>query len=152
MFSAEGHFIRQFEPSDASRVCENVKFGYKVLDSPRGVCFTPEGKLLVTDFNYHHILSVDPDFRKCRIMKIYFDSKTTLQRPQGIICDDEGNVVLADSKNHRVIVLDPSMKIKWVFGSNGTRDCEMERPSGVALTPNGNIAFVDFGNDRLLVY
>ena len=41
-----------------------MKFGFegpnwKHFDSPRGVCFRPDGHVVVTDFNNHRVLVVD---------------------------------------------------------------------------------------------
>ena len=53
LFSPHGEYLSKygFEGRD-----------WKYFDSPRGVCFTPDDQIVVTDFNNHRLLVVKSDF------------------------------------------------------------------------------------------
>ena len=50
LFSPDGAFLMKYG-FDGSQ--------WKYFDSPRGVCFRPDGFVVVTDFNNHRLLVVD---------------------------------------------------------------------------------------------
>lgn len=150
MFSPEGIFLRRFGFETQPQL-------WKCLDSPRGVAFTAEGNVIVTDFNNHRIIVVDSDFVSARFLGC--DSLSphpmppkTFLRPQGVAVDDNGHIIVCDSRNHRVQILDSNGVCRWRFGTQGIGPDQMDRPSGVAVTPDGKIVVVDFGNNRVLVF
>lgn len=57
LFSPDGTFLN--------------KYGFegtltKHFASPRGVCFTRDGQVIVTDFDNHRLLIIQPDFQRAR--------------------------------------------------------------------------------------
>ncbi|XP_033366558.1 E3 ubiquitin-protein ligase TRIM71 [Bombus vosnesenskii] len=145
LFSPEGTFLRKY----GFEASPNM---WKHFDSPRGVAFNPQGKVITTDFNNHRLVVIDADFVNANIFecKVAGGNKQFL-RPQGLAIDDEGNIIVADSRNHRIQIFDRSGMLIRRYGSYGKGDEEMDRPSGISLCLDGKIAVVDFGNNRLLL-
>ncbi|XP_001606986.2 E3 ubiquitin-protein ligase TRIM71 isoform X2 [Nasonia vitripennis] len=145
LFSAEGIFLRKY----GFEATPNV---WKHFDSPRGVAFDPQGNLIVTDFNNHRVVMVEPDYLNVRVVvpESYNGVKQFL-RPQGLIVDDEGNYIISDSRHHRIQIFNSAGVLKWKYGKYGTGLDELDRPSGIALTPDGRIVVVDFGNNRVML-
>ncbi|TKR93407.1 hypothetical protein L596_007872 [Steinernema carpocapsae] len=126
IFSADGVFLKKcgFDNS----------FLYKHFDAPRGVCFAPDGQLLVTDFNNHRVHRL-PSSASSNEMKAYGgegQEPGLFCRPQGLAIDTEGHVLLCDSKNNRVQVLQPSnMTAVAVFGGFADRKTDVSLPAFV---------------------
>ncbi|XP_032665917.1 E3 ubiquitin-protein ligase TRIM71-like isoform X2 [Odontomachus brunneus] len=150
------HRVQLFSP-DGVFLCkygyENTPNMWKYFDSPRGVCFTPDGSLIVSDFNNHTLVSIDSRFSSARTLtcEAVDNSNKPFLRPQGVVVDDKGNIIVADSRNHRIQVFNSSGRFLWKYGVHGTNMKEMDRPADIALLPDGKIAIVDFGNNRVLV-
>ncbi|OXU27227.1 hypothetical protein TSAR_011409, partial [Trichomalopsis sarcophagae] len=145
LFSAEGVFLRKY----GFETTPNV---WKHFDSPRGVAFDPEGNLVVTDFNNHRIVMVEPDYLNVRVVipESHNGVKQFL-RPQGLVIDDEGNYIISDSRHHRIQIFNSAGELKWTYGKYGTGIYELDRPAGIALSPDGRIVVVDFGNNRVML-
>ena len=50
----------------------DFRYGYegaswRHFDSPRGICFTADDRAVVTDFNNHRLLVVNPDFAYAQV-------------------------------------------------------------------------------------
>ncbi|XP_063700832.1 LOW QUALITY PROTEIN: protein wech [Culicoides brevitarsis] len=146
LFSNDGQFISRFT-FDGVNHCRYLK-GFT---TPRGVCFTPSGQVLVTDFENHRLLLIDSGLTKIKAVKGHEGSGTgCFCRPSGICCDDDGNVIVADSKNQRVLIFTPQLEFLWaieikssfvnVHGMGGTDD--KDRPSDVALLPDGRLVIM----------
>ncbi|XP_014483100.1 PREDICTED: E3 ubiquitin-protein ligase TRIM71-like isoform X2 [Dinoponera quadriceps] len=150
------HRVQLFSP-DGVFLCkygyENTPNMWKYFDSPRGVCFTPDGSLIVSDFNNHTLVSIDSRFSSARTLtcEAVDNSNKPFLRPQGVVVDDKGNIIVADSRNHRIQVFNSNGRFLWKYGVHGTSAKEMDRPADIALLPDGKIAIVDFGNNRVLL-
>ncbi|CAD6195979.1 unnamed protein product [Caenorhabditis auriculariae] len=97
IFSPQGQFIRKCGFDSA--------YFFKNLDSPRGLCYLPDGQLLITDFNNHRLAVLAP--RNSSEMKVYGsegDADGMFVRPQGVKTDSEGNILVCDSRNNRIQV------------------------------------------------
>lgn len=145
LFSSDGCYITKYGFEGSSQM-------WKHFDSPRGVAFTPQGGVIVTDFNNHRLVVVEPNFQNAQFLGQEGASFKQFLRPQGLICDDEGRIVVADSRNNRIQVFERSGSFLFKIGQLGKNPGEMDRPSGIALTPEGRIAVVDFGNNRVQVF
>ncbi|XP_020285335.1 uncharacterized protein LOC109855467 isoform X2 [Pseudomyrmex gracilis] len=145
LFTAEGVFLRMFGGQS------------KYLDSPRGVCFNKEGNLLVTDFNYHHVLKIDYDMEQARVVRC--DSELRIlkgdnskenvesapfQRPQGIIAADDGSFLVADSRHNSIKAFNSLGHLMYVYNPGLE---EINRPLGLALYTDGRIVFTDNGQN-----
>ncbi|XP_051174248.1 E3 ubiquitin-protein ligase TRIM71-like isoform X2 [Leptopilina boulardi] len=146
LFSPEGIFLRKFGMDST--------FGaFKLLDSPRGVTFTPEGNVILTDFNAHRILCVDYRFVNAKVLNCEGGMRpaNNFHRPQGVIVDDDGNILVSDSRGYRIMVFNKFGAFLNEFGKQGEGIDEVDRPSGIALMTDGRIVFVDFGNNRVVI-
>ncbi|CAJ0930271.1 unnamed protein product, partial [Mesorhabditis belari] len=110
IFSSHGEFLLKCGFDTA--------YFYKHLDSPRGVCYLPNGQLLITDFNNHRVVLMGP--KGGPDMKCYGsegDQEGLFLRPQGIAIDMEGHILVCDSRNNRVQVFaSDDMRCVTVFG------------------------------------
>ncbi|KAJ6641101.1 Protein wech, partial [Pseudolycoriella hygida] len=98
LFDRDHMLINEYiiEPPEA-----DARYGAKIA-KPRGVCFTPSGEILVTDFEYHRILKFDNELK----LQKSIGYPGQFDRPSGICCDDNGFIVVADSKNQRILIYD----------------------------------------------
>lgn len=146
LFSPEGIFLRKFG-------MDTIFGSFKLLDSPRGVAFTPEGNIILTDFNAHRILCIDYKFTNAKVLSCEgaMRAASNFHRPQGVIVDDEGNILVSDSRGYRIIIFNKFGDFLHEFGKQGEAIDEMDRPSGIALMNDGRIVFVDFGNNRVVI-
>ncbi|KAG4076721.1 hypothetical protein HA402_002008 [Bradysia odoriphaga] len=142
LFNPDGHFI--------SRFCfdgVNHSRSLKGLTTPRGVCFTPHGDVIVSDFENHRLLLIDNSLSKILALKGHEGTGAQeFSRPSGICCDDDGRVVVADSKNQRVLVFSPALDFLWAVDIRPSNNIlipsnldEKDRPSDVAILPDGRL-------------
>lgn len=59
LFNPDGHFISRFSFDGV-----NHSRSLKGLTTPRGVCFTPQGDIIVSDFENHRLLLIDSSLTK----------------------------------------------------------------------------------------
>lgn len=144
LFSASGNFIRKFGYENNGM--------WKLFDSPRGVCFGHDGKVIVTEFNNHCIVVLDPFLSNARYVGKEGCGPEELTRPQGICVDEYGHIIVADSRNNRIQIFHPNGSQLRHFGSPGIKPGELDRPSGICVSPDGRIVVVDFGNSRIQVF
>jgi tripartite motif-containing protein 71 len=162
LFSPDGHFISRFsfDGLNHSRYLKGVT-------TPRGVAFTPQGNIIISDFENHRLILIDSSMTKVSSTeKLFFLSRTVFHsimilqilatrghegsalhefsRPSGICCDDEGRIIIADSKNQRVLICSPTLEFLWNVEIRPSSHNiltsnldEKDRPSDVALL-NGN--------------
>ncbi|XP_052861042.1 protein wech [Anopheles cruzii] len=142
LFSPDGLFISRFSFDGV-----NHSRYLKGLTTPRGACFTPQGDIIISDFENHRLLLIDATLSKVLAAKGHEGSAVhEFSRPSGICCDDDGRVIVADSKNQRVLIFSPQLEFLWVTeirpSSNGMLAVgmdEKDRPSDVALLPDGRL-------------
>uniref|UniRef100_A0A8R1DJD7 B box-type domain-containing protein n=2 Tax=Caenorhabditis japonica TaxID=281687 RepID=A0A8R1DJD7_CAEJA len=97
IFTPQGQFVRKCGFDSA--------YFFKNLDSPRGLCYLPDGQLLITDFNNHRLAVLSP--RNMSEMKVYGsegEADGMFVRPQGVVIDPEGHILVCDSRNNRIQV------------------------------------------------
>lgn len=107
-FHSDGTFINKYG-------FESTPNMWKHFDSPRGLCYTRTGHVIVTDFNNHRLVVVDPDLNNARFLGCEGNGVKQFLRPQGIALDHDGRIVVADSKNHRVQVIPEKVCILLVL-------------------------------------
>lgn len=135
LFTSEGVFVTRFnfDGSNHNRLL-------KGLTTPRGVCFNPQGDIIVSDFENHRLLLIDSQLTKISASHGCEGAGVMdFSRPSGIICDDKGKIIVADSKNQRVLVFSPQLEFLWMIDIRGVGHDEKDRPSDVALTPYGQL-------------
>lgn len=138
LFNSEGAFITMlmFDGSNHSRML-------KGLTTPRGVCFTPLGDIIISDFENHRLLLIDSSLNTILGAKGYEGLAVgEFSRPSGIICDDEGKIIVADSKNQRVIAFSPYLEFLWALEVKGKGPDDNDRPTDIGLTQQGRLVVV----------
>ncbi|XP_077284413.1 tripartite motif containing 71 protein wech [Arctopsyche grandis] len=138
LFNSEGVFITMlmFDGSNHSRML-------KGLTTPRGVCFTPLGDIIISDFENHRLLLIDSSLNTILGAKGYEGLAIgEFSRPSGIICDDEGKIIVADSKNQRVIAFSPYLDFLWALEVKGKGPDDNDRPTDIGLTQQGRLVVV----------
>jgi len=92
IFNEQGAFLR--------KIADRGVF----FDYPRGVTFDPTGQYVFsTDFNLHHVLCIDVDFKhRCRVV-VTMDQ---LNRPQSIHVDNTGQLFVTSATDNVVKVFD----------------------------------------------
>lgn len=75
MFSIDGHFISRFSFDGM-----NHSRYLKGLTTPRGCAFTPEGNIIISDFENHRLILLDSSMTKVRIYLSNF-SQISLTSP-----------------------------------------------------------------------
>lgn len=133
LFTNDGTYITKFVFEGA-----NPAKMLKGPTTPRGVCFTTSGNIIVSDFENHRLIMVDSTLSKV----VYCVGREgsgigELNRPSGIVTDDDGRIIVADSKNHRVLVFTSELRILWAVDLKSPGLDDKDRPSDVALTPEG---------------
>ena len=140
------------------------------LDSPRGVGFLGEGRLVVSDFNKHRLLIFEKFSREhhpessASSNSSHSSSPSNGQtprsigfgegsgwgeflRPQGLsVCGQF--VFCSDSRNNRVCMYNLTTQVFEYLTDNETG---LDRPSGIASCDK-IMACVDFGNNRVQIY
>ncbi|XP_053962795.1 protein wech [Anastrepha ludens] len=141
-FDSEGRFIRQ--------IVFDSNYQTKGPASPRGVCYTPTGNIIVSDFDNHCLYLINPDTHEILSSKGHEgDGIQEFNRPSGICCDDDGRIIIADSKNQRIVVYNSSLKYLWNIEIRPSRNPSMphnldekDRTCDVSLMPDGRIVFL----------
>lgn len=142
-----------------------------LLDSPRGVTFLPDKRLVVSDFNKHRILIYDkviynPNMNggiKDGPMGNDMNGFTNLNspkiigfgegsawgeflRPQGIAVS--GNVIFcADSRNNRICIYN-MLTQTFEYLSD---ELSLDRPADLSVIDENLMVIIDFGNNRLQI-
>lgn len=140
---------------------------YCQLQSPRGICYTSDGRMLVTDFNNHRLAEM-PSLHSPYLMKCYGAKGVDVGfywRPQGIATDQMGNILICDSRNSRIQVMNgDEMTHLASFGNwNSTSKTSSllftprsikfpYLPTDICVSPDGNIYVTDSNNSVVNVY
>ena len=119
------------------------------LDSPRGVSFLGDNRIVVSDFNKHRLLIFDKFPSKEDASKVIGFGEGTgwgeFLRPQGVSI--LGNSIFcADSRNNRICIYNLFTQAFEYLG----QDLNCDRPSGLHVIDN-ILVIVDFGNNRLQI-
>lgn len=138
LFSADGVFLRKYG-------WETSPTMWRHFETPRGVAFTKQGYVIVSDFDNHRLVVVEPTLRHARFLGCEGSGPRQFLRPQGVAIDTDGCILISDSRNNRIQVLEEDGRFKTEIA------LDMDRPSGITVTGEGKIIVVDFGHNRVLV-
>ncbi|XP_059612624.1 protein wech [Phlebotomus argentipes] len=144
LFNQNGHFIARFN-FDGIHHTRSLKG----LTSPRGVTCTPAGNFIVSDFENHRLMIVDPGLTRIIATKGFEGiPRQDFSRPSGLCVDDDGRVIVADSKNQRVLVFTKDFDFLWAVDvrpevkPDRPPMHDKDRPTDIALLPDGRLVMV----------
>uniref|UniRef100_A0A1B0CFA9 B box-type domain-containing protein n=2 Tax=Lutzomyia longipalpis TaxID=7200 RepID=A0A1B0CFA9_LUTLO len=144
LFNHNGHFIARFN-FDGIHHTRSLKG----LTSPRGVTCTPSGNFIVSDFENHRLMIVDPGLTRLIASKGFEGiPRQDFSRPSGLCVDDEGRIIVADSKNQRVLVFTKDFDFLWAVDVRPEVKLDRppmhdkDRPTDIALLPDGRLVMV----------
>uniref|UniRef100_A0A915JF92 Uncharacterized protein n=1 Tax=Romanomermis culicivorax TaxID=13658 RepID=A0A915JF92_ROMCU len=148
LFDSKGSFVRKF-PFDFGEPRRNLHSNKGQASTPRGLVFTQDGRLLVTDFNHHRLIVIYPDNSDhARAYGTLGEGNFNFNRPQGIDVDLDGTILLCDGKNNRCQVFTPQLEFLGCFGTENERSV-MKTPCDLCVTPEGRVFVVDFDNSMI---
>ena len=113
-------------------------------DSPRGISFTDNGYIVISDFNEHCMLVIHPNSTT-----VHTGYPREWHGDRQFMCptiDHMGNFVIADTRNYRVVIMQPDGHLL------GSGIGQFDGPTDVAVLPDGKIAVLDFGNSRIQIF
>lgn len=132
-----------------------------LMDSPRGVCFLPDKRLVVSDFNKHRILifdkficdpnmGKDSGFTNLNSPKIVSFGEGSawgeFLRPQGVSVSGN-SIFCADSRNNRICIYNMlTQTFEYLSEELG-----LDRPSDLSVIDDNLLVIMDFGNNRLQI-
>lgn len=140
LFSPDGLFISRysFDGVNHSRYL-------KGLTTPRGACFTPQGDIIISDFENHRLLLIDATLSKvfgCFFVRLFFLRSLNLYRLKYEECFG-GNLY------YKYVSLFQVLAAK---GHEGSAVHEFSRPSGICCDDDGRVIVADSKNQRVLVF
>ncbi|RZF32230.1 hypothetical protein LSTR_LSTR011502 [Laodelphax striatellus] len=145
LFTSDGTFLNKYGFETSTGM-------WKHFDTPRGVCFGPNGKIIVTDFNNNRLVMIEPNFTQVCFLGNEESNMEQFNRPQGVTVDSEGHIIVADSRNNVIKIFEENGTYVCQFGSFKRKKALLNTPSGISLTPGGQIVVIDFGNNRVQVF
>jgi len=133
------------------------------LDTPSGIAFAPDGRLIVADAGTHTIRSVDEKGTMSVIAGLENrrgsldgdGSLAAFNAPIGIAVDPKGRIFVADTYNDRIRLID-GRTISTLAGTDrGFADgpagtARFDTPTGIAVW-GGKLVVADTGNRRIRV-
>ena len=125
------------------------------LSNPRGLAFTKEGHLIVTewqDLGKHCITIIDPtNGRKIKSFGKHGSGQVHFSYPRGVAVTQDGRIVVAEWDSHRLQVLTAEGAFIATVGSKGSQPLQFIRPCDVAVDHNGKVFVTDSWNNRVQV-
>lgn len=125
------------------------------FDEPVGVTFTPNGEIIVADYNNDRLQMFSNEGNFIREYDHY--SRESGKRfpfisPAGVSCDASGNIAVVEKGKNRVVVLSPAGIILTAFGRHGKEQGQLRGPHGVSIDARGRIIVADTMNCRVQVF
>ena len=140
----EGMKVKSFGGKGGSG---NAEFSH-----PRGVAFTPDNFILVSDES-HKVQKISMDGDCVASVGKEGSGRRQFNSPDGIaISPVTGQVYIADSGNHRVQVLNPNLTFFRSFGRKGSANGQFQSPHDIAIDSKGLVYVTDTDNHRIQMF
>ncbi|HAE37109.1 MAG TPA: hypothetical protein DCG57_00540 [Candidatus Riflebacteria bacterium] len=130
---------------------EENKKGVLSAVAPRGVHWTPDGKLVVSYPLFHQVICWNPTEGNViwRYGGVKGNDKGMLNNPSFITSALGNNLLIADSLNHRIVEITGDGKFYDHHGRRGSRPGALLSPRGMALNREEVLVIADQGNNRI---
>ena len=148
------------EAGDSDGAATTARF-----QNPRGLCWQPDGSLVVADFGNHTIRRVDAQGHVTTIAGHAglpaSDDGAALQarfnRPTDVASATDGTLFIADAGNHSIRRISLEGVVSAIAGQSGTAGREdgtgssarFRSPRGLAIAPGGAIIVADSANHTI---
>lgn len=129
--------------------------GFDTFNEPVGVTATPDGKIIVADYNNDRLQILSSEGKFMRAHDHYSresGKKFPFMCPAGIACDASGNIAVAEKGRNRVVVLSSTCTILHAFGRHGVEQGQFRGPHGVFIDARNRIIVTDTMNCRIQVF
>lgn len=118
------------------------------LLQPVGLCFSADGRLLVSDSQAGQVLAIDAEGRLSGVL-----GRGSLRRPCGLAVQAAtGRVYVVDAAAHQVVVLNADGSEDTRIGERGGGAGQFNYPTNVAITADGTLYVSDSLNFRVQVF
>lgn len=128
---------------------------FDTFNEPVGVTATPDGKIIVADYNNDRLQVLSSDGKFIRAHDHYSresGKKFPFMCPAGIACDALGNIAVVEKGKNRVVVLSPACTIVHAFGRHGKKQGQFRGPHGIFIDARNRIIVTDTMNCRIQVF
>jgi beta-mannanase len=126
---------------------------------PSGIVVAPDGRLFVTDYGGHRVLSWPSAdaLGACEPADMVIGAKS-LDGPEALALDPAGNLYVADTVSQTVQIFAPKKAgytLSVTLGQHDTPGDTMSTfhyPLGLAISPTGQLFVADDANNRILIF
>lgn len=119
---------------------------------PLGITHTPEGDLLIADYDRHLIRK----FSREGVYRFSFggmgNARGFFNSPAGVQVDARGDIYVADQLNHRIQKLTPDGKFLLAFGDRGKQEARLGEIYSLSVDRENNIWVADPHHHRVAVF
>ena len=129
--------------------------GLNEFNEPVGVTVSPDGEIIVADYNNDRLQILSSEGKFIRAHSHY--SRESGRQfpficPAGIACDASGNITVVEKGRNRVVILSPAGVILNAFGRHGKEQGQFRGPHGVSMDARNRIIIADTMNCRVQVF
>ncbi len=121
------------------------------LVKPEGISVTPDGRIIVADFETGLVKIYGPDYNHIKTFSKYGSGPGENIKSE-FTCIYNGKYYMAEAGNHRVSVWDLDGRFVFTYGGPGTENGEMKSPQACKVNNRGEFFVADLGNNRVQVF
>ena len=140
------------------RAGKRTSFGSKgtgdgQLNNPRGIAFSSDGHILVTDDHRLHKFTSSGQHLMSFGSKKKGSGPQQFNTPMGIaVHPTTGDIYIADCYNHRIQVVSDDLSQLRSFGAKGSSASQLKYPTDLSFSLGGVLYVNDSGNHRIEVF